>query len=160
MIVIVVVVVTIMAQVVVARCVRGGADAGFAVGFGTQGAAAFELDLSSMVVVKGCEAHGHELGEEEDEDGHEGDAFDPGILGDGTGQTFVREGFIGGGEEVDEGRGYDDTGTEVFGDEEGPSGYANAFMTFSVDGEQGACAMRDQRNGHRQVIPSKSAYRT
>ncbi len=160
--VIVVVVFTIMAQVVLARHVCGGGDTALAAGFESRGAPAFELVLvlSCVVMVEGCEAHSHELGEEKDEDCHEGDAFDPGILRDGSSQTIVQESIIGGGEEVDEGRGYDDSGTEVLGHEEGPSGYADAFVTGRVDGEQGACAIQYQRNGHLRVIPRESTYRT
>ena len=91
-----------------------------------------------MIMIKGCEAHGHELGEEEDEDGHKGDAFNPGILGDGTSQTFVPQGVAGGGKEVDEGSGDDDAGTEVFGNEKNPSGDADALVTSSIDREYGA----------------------
>lgn len=40
---------------------------------------------------------------------------------------------------MNECRGYDDAGTEVLGDEEGPVGDTDAFMAGGVDGEAGAC---------------------
>lgn len=114
---------------------RGGANTTFAIKLGSRGTWAFQLISIRTVVVKSGEAHGHELGEEKDEDGHEGDPFDPGVVGDGAGQTFIPQGFVGRGKEVDEGSRYDDTGPEVFGNEEGPSGNTDAFVTGSVDGE-------------------------
>ena len=89
-------------------------------------------------VAKGGEAHGHELDEEEDEDCHEGYAFDPVVLGYGPCEARVGEGRVGGGEEVDEGCGYDDAGAEVFGDEEGPFWNADAAVSAGVDRECGA----------------------
>ena len=131
--------VTVVAKVIFAWCVRSGAKTTFAVKLGSRGASAFQLIFIRMVVVESGEAHGHELGEEKDKDGHEGDPFNPSILGDGASQALVPEGFVGWGEEVDEGGSYDDTGPEIFGNEEGPSRNTDSFVMGSVDGEQGAC---------------------
>lgn len=86
---------------------------------------------------EGCVAHGHELGEEENEDGHEADAFDPVILRDGARETVVGESIVCRGEEMDECRCDDDARTKVFSYEEGPAGDANALMTGRVDGKGG-----------------------
>jgi len=53
-----------------------------------------------VVVTEGGEAHGHELGKEEEEDGDEGDAFDPIISCDGAGEAGVREGDVGWGKQL------------------------------------------------------------
>lgn len=92
-----------------------------------------EFVFRNVVVPKGCEAHSHEFDEEEEEDGHQGDAFDPVVIGDGASKTWVREGIVGRCEEVNECCGYNDAGAEVFGDEEGPFRNTNAFVTSSVD---------------------------
>lgn len=131
--------VTVVAEVIFAWGVRSGANTTFAVKLGSRGTSAFQFILIRTVVVESGEAHGHELGEEKDKDGHEGDPFDPGVLGDGASQAFIPKGFIGRGEEVDEGGSYDDPGPEIFGHEEGPSRNTDSFVMGSVDGEQGAC---------------------
>ena len=153
--------VTVVAQVVFAWCVRGRANTSFAVKLGSRGTWAFQLVSIRRVVVENGEAHGHELGEEEDKDGHEGDAFDPGVVGDGAGQAFVPEGFVGRGEEVDEGSRYDDTGPEIFGNEEGPSRNTDSSVTGSVDGEQGACEREHVLSAGSSLMDSnQSTYRT
>lgn len=53
-----------------------------------------------VVVPKGGEAHSHELSKKEEEDGDEGDAFDPIVFCDGAGEAGVREGDIGWGQEL------------------------------------------------------------
>lgn len=53
-----------------------------------------------VVVTEGGEAHGHELGKEEEEDGDQGDAFDPTICCDGSGEARVREGGVGWGKKL------------------------------------------------------------
>ena len=106
-------------------------------------ACAFELVITVVVVVlaKGCKAHGHELDEEEDEDHDQRDAFGPRVVGNGARETFVTKSFVGGGEEVDEGGGYDDAGAEVLHDEECPSGDTDGMVTGSIDGKEGACSI-------------------
>lgn len=53
-----------------------------------------------VVVTEGGAAHGHELGEEEEEDGDEGDAFDPIVSCDGACEAGIREGDVGWGKEL------------------------------------------------------------
>ncbi len=49
---------------------------------------------------EGGGAHGHQFDEEEEEDGHEGDAFGPVVGGYGAGEAGVCEGVAGRGEEL------------------------------------------------------------
>ena len=72
------------------RAVRrgGGGEFGFGevvVGVGV---------LMKIIGRERVEAHGHEFGEEEREDGHKGNAFDPGVLSDGAGEAWVSKSLI------------------------------------------------------------------
>ena len=84
-------------------------------------------------------AHSHQLNEEEDKDGHKGDAFGPVVVGYRTCEACIREGIAGRSEEMDECRGDYDTGTEVLGNEKCPFGYSYASMAARIDGEHGTC---------------------
>ena len=44
-------------------------------------------------VAEGGESHGHQFGEEEDEDGHEGDSFGPVVFCYGSRETWVGQGI-------------------------------------------------------------------
>lgn len=136
-----VVMVVILVRAVVAEVVvaggAGGDDARFALRLGG-GVAVLEFvggGGGGVGAVEGGVAHGHELGEEEEEDGHQGDPLNPRVVCDGPSETFISEGFVGGSEEVDEGGCDDDAGAEVFGDEEGPWGDADAFVASGIDGK-------------------------
>lgn len=92
-----------------------------------------------MIMVERSKAHSHELGEEEDEDSHQGNAFDPRVFGDGPGETWVCKGFVGRCKEVDECCCDDDPGTEVFGNKESPLRDTDAFMASSIDRKSSTC---------------------
>lgn len=76
--------------------VRGGAR-----GHGDDGDAVFDVGVVGVrVPAEDVEAGGHQLDEEHDEDGHQGDALDPGVFGDGALQTWVSERVACWGEEL------------------------------------------------------------
>lgn len=131
--VVVVDVMAVMAEVIFARGVRGS-YARFALNSGGRMLMLRFIFRGSVVVVKGCVAHGHEFGEEEDEDGHKGNTLYPIILRDGAGEAWICESIVGRSEEVDERGCYDDPRPEVFGDEEGPFGDPDTLVAGGVDG--------------------------
>lgn len=57
--------------------------------------------------------HGHELEKEHDEDDHEDNAFNPGVLGDNARETLIRQGLIGRSQQVNESRSNNDTRAKV-----------------------------------------------
>ena len=83
------------------------------------------------------ETHCHQLDEKEHEYCHEHYAFGPVVVCYGTCEARIGKGVAGGSEEVDERRGYDDTGAEVFRNEERPFRDPYASMAAGVDGECG-----------------------
>ena len=56
--------------------------------------------VAGVRVGKRREAHSHDLDEEEDEDGHQGDAFYPVVLGYRSGEAWIRERVVGRGEKL------------------------------------------------------------
>ncbi len=86
------------------------------------------------------EAHGHQLDEEEDKDGHECYAFGPVVVCYGTLEARVCEGIVGGSKEMDERSGYYDAGAEIFGNEERPFRNSHASMATRVDWKCGTCS--------------------
>ena len=88
-----------------AAAALGVARGGLLVEFGAVMVAGGEVLERCFVIVqvrggKDVVAHDHQLDEEEDEDGHQGNAFDPVVLGDGASKAGVCQGIIGGGEEL------------------------------------------------------------
>jgi hypothetical protein len=53
------------------------------------------LDVMVVRLSKAGKSHDHQFDEEQDEDGHEADAFDPRVLGDGTRKALIGQCFIG-----------------------------------------------------------------
>lgn len=116
------------------------------------------LRLQIIMVVAVSElgvAHGHEFDKEQHKDGHQHNAFNPIVIGDGASQAFISQSLIGRCEKLNssvhmlhnskgrvktymnKGSGYDDTGAEILGDKEGPIGNANTSVPSSEDGEPG-----------------------
>jgi hypothetical protein len=100
------------------------------------------LDVVIVRLSKAGKSHDHQFDEEQDEDGHEANALDPRVFGDGTGKALIGQCFIGRRQKLQrvvllvsvlqirrsrksiaymyESGGHDDTRAKVFCDEEGP----------------------------------------
>lgn len=79
---------------------------------------------------------------------HESDALSPGIRLDCgvLGEAFRSKGLVGRGEEVNEGRGYDDAGAKVLCDEEGRFGHPHSFGPSKRNGDDGAQETADEND--------------
>jgi hypothetical protein len=61
------------------------------------------LVFNVIVIVrlsKAGKAHDHQFDEEQDEDGHEANAFDPRVFSDGTREALIGQSFIGRGQKL------------------------------------------------------------
>lgn len=59
--------------------------------------------LNVVVIVRlseASESHDHQFDEEQDEDGHEANAFDPRVFCDGTREALIGQSFIGRGKKL------------------------------------------------------------
>lgn len=130
----------------------GGSDRGHLVVLGRSvGGVVVSMAMS---IAETAISHDHEFDEEQDEDGDQNDTLDPGILGDGSGETFVGQSFFGRAEEMDEGGCEDDARTEIFADEKDPVGSAQALVSVSKDGEdsaEGGSDPDDEDGGYAQT---------
>jgi hypothetical protein len=102
-------------------------------------------------------SHGEKFHDEHAENCHERNGFGPGIGGNGSSQTWIRQGLDGwneqlfrksvipwlgffswGNTDMDEGGCDDDSGTEEFGEEERNGSLARRLVPAQIDGESGA----------------------
>lgn len=80
--------------------------------------------MSTVLSAKVAVSHSHQLQEEHEEDGHQCNAFWPRVRDDNSSETFVRECFICGCQQMNEGSSDDDTRAKILCNEEERLGYA------------------------------------
>ena len=116
-------------------------------------------DFVNMSFANASIAHHHEFHEEQDHHCHQDNTLHPTVLGNGAGETLIRQSLFCRGEQMNEGGRNDDTRTKELGDEEAPfenNGVAQVSGHYRKDGAKGRSEPDDKdgrdTNTHAAVI--------